>query len=260
MGKTRLPAVAGQFYPAAPDELQSAVLCYLHQAEPKVSVPKAIIVPHAGYIYSGPVAASAYVCLIPAHAIITRVILLGPAHRVYVRGLALSSASSFTTSLGLIPVDQKAIEPIRNLPQVVVMDQAHASEHSLEVQCPFLQMVLDQFTLVPLVVGDTSPREVSEVLERLWEGPETLIVVSSDLSHYYDYDTAKALDQETSQKIEECRTDIPPECACGYMPLNGLLYLAKHRGLQVTTLDLRNSGDTAGPRHQVVGYGAYAIH
>ncbi len=260
MSKTRLPAVAGQFYPAAPDELRSAVLNYLQQAERAVSVPKAIIVPHAGYIYSGPVAASAYACIAPAHAVITRVILLGPAHRVYLRGLALSSAESFTTPLGAVSIDPDAVERLRDLPRVVVMDQAHAFEHSLEVQLPFLQTVLDQFTLVPLVVGDTPPQAVSEVLEILWGGKETLIVVSSDLSHYYDYATASALDQETSTEIEACCSDIPPERACGCMPLNGLLYLAQHRGLQVTTLDLRNSGDTAGPRNQVVGYGAYAIH
>jgi MEMO1 family protein len=260
MSKTRLPAVAGQFYPAAPQELRSAVLSYLRQARQAVPVPKALIVPHAGYLYSGPVAASAYASLMPAHASISRVILLGPAHRVYLRGLALSSASSFTTPLGSIAVDQKAVEQLRDLPQVAITDPAHADEHSLEVQLPFLQTVLDQFTLVPLVVGETSPREVSEVLERLWGGTETLIVVSSDLSHYYDYATAKTLDQGTSKKIEACRSDISPERACGCMPLNGLLYLAKQRGLQVTTLDLRNSGDTAGPRHQVVGYGAYAIH
>jgi AmmeMemoRadiSam system protein B len=259
MSRTRLPAVAGYFYPELADELRRAVVNYLDQAERRLSAPKAIIAPHAGYIYSGAVAASAYACIAPAHASITRVIVLGPAHRVYLRGLALCSAESFTTPLGRIPVDQEAIEHIWDLPQIVTMDRAHALEHSLEVQLPFLQMVLDQFSLVPLVIGEASPEAVSEVLVRLWGGRETLIVVSSDLSHYYDYATAKVLDQETSRNIEALRSDISPERACGCMPLNGLLYLAKQHGLQVTTLDLRNSGDTAGPRDQVVGYGAYAI-
>jgi hypothetical protein len=206
------------------------------------------------------VAASAYAAIAPAHATITHVVLLGPAHRVYLRGLSLSSAENFATPLGVVPVDREAIARIRDLPQVVTMDAAHALEHSLEVHLPFLQMALDRFTLAPLVVGEATPEAVDEVLEVLWGGEETLIVVSSDLSHYHNYATAQALDRATSQAIEALRTDIDPAHACGSTPLNGLLRLAKRRSLTVMTLDLRNSGDTAGPRDQVVGYGAYALH
>jgi AmmeMemoRadiSam system protein B len=260
MSTVRYPAVAGQFYPDDPRELREAVLRYLGKAKPVSSVPKAIIAPHAGYIYSGPVAAFTYAAIAPAHAVIRRVILLGPAHRVYLRGLALSSADDFVTPLGIVPVDREAVARIQHLPQVVVMDAAHTLEHSLEVHLPFLQVILDQFSLVPLVVGDASPEAVDEVLELLWGGEETLIVVSSDLSHYHSHAMAKTLDSITTQAIEALRADIEPEQACGCMPLNGLLHLARRHGLRVTTLDLRNSGDTAGPRDQVVGYGAYVLH
>lgn len=259
MSRARVPAVAGRFYPAVPDELRHAIEGYLLAAKATPVSPKAIIAPHAGYIYSGPVAASAYACVAPGRNTIARVVLLGPAHGVYVRGLALSGADSFVTPLGAIPIDAPAAALIRDLPQVVVQDEAHRWEHSLEVHLPFLQTVLKRFSLVPLVVGDAHPAEVSEVLELLWGGQETLIVVSSDLSHYHDYQTAGAMDRATSQAIEECRTDLSPERACGCRPVNGLLYLTRRRGLKVTTLDLRNSGDTAGPRDEVVGYGAYAI-
>ena len=260
MSATRYPAVAGQFYSADPGELRGEILQYLSEAKPVPIIPKAIIAPHAGYIYSGPVAASAYAAIAPAHATITHVVLLGPAHRVYLRGLALSSAENFATPLGVVPVDREAIARIRDLPQVMTMDAAHALEHSLEVHLPFLQMVLDRFSVAPLVVGKATPEEVDEVLEILWGGEETLIVVSSDLSHYHNYATAQDLDRATTQTIEALCTDIDPAHACGSMPLNGLLRLAKRRSLTVRTLDLRNSGDTAGPRDQVVGYGAYALH
>lgn len=261
MSKIRFPAVAGQFYPDDPEILQRAVRGYLEQAHPGGKAPKAIIAPHAGYVYSGPVAASAYACIVPARHTISRVVLLGPAHRVYVRGLALSSAEAFSTPLGTIEIDKDAVSRIQALPQVVVMDAAHALEHSLEVHLPFLQTILDHFTLVPLVVGDARPEEVAEVLDLLWGGDETLIVVSSDLSHFYDYATAAAKDRATSDAIEHFQLDrIDPDHACGCRPVNGLLHLARQRGLKVQTLDLRNSGDTAGPRDSVVGYGAYALN
>jgi AmmeMemoRadiSam system protein B len=253
------------FYPADPEELRQTVDGYLQDAlarqpeEP--GVPKAIIAPHAGYVYSGPVAASAYARLIPAHDKIHRVILLGPSHRVPFRGIATSSATHFITPLGQIPLDRALIEQLEQLPQVVRMDQAHAYEHSLEVHLPFLQEVLDRFTLVPLVVGDATPEEVSEVLDAVWDGPETLIVVSSDLSHYHDYETARQLDTATSRAIEALQPEaIQYESACGRNPVNGLLELARRKGLHAKTIDLRNSGDTAGPRDQVVGYGAYVFN
>jgi hypothetical protein len=222
------------------------------------TVPKAIIVPHAGYIYSGPIAASAYARIQPARGRITRVVLLGPAHRVGFHGLALSSADCFQTPLGRITVDQEAVKKISGLPQVQVMDAAHMQEHSLEVHLPFLQEVLGEFSLVPLVVGDAEPSEVAEVLEALWGGPETLIVISSDLSHYHDYKTAQRLDRATSEAIEQLRLeDIQYDHACGRNPVSGLLQVARQRGLKAKTIDLRNSGDTAGTPDRVVGYGAY---
>jgi hypothetical protein len=231
---------------------------YLSSAQAAGAVPKAIIAPHAGYIYSGPIAASAYLRIKPARGRITRVVLLGPAHRVGFHGLALSSADYFLTPLGRVPVDQEAVEKISRLPQVHEMDAAHAQEHSLEVHLPFLQEVLGEFNLVPLVVGDAEPGEVAEVLELLWGGSETLIVISSDLSHYHDYKTAQKLDRATSQAIEQLRPeDIQYDHACGRNPVNGLLHMARKRGLKAKTVDLRNSGDTAGTQDRVVGYGAY---
>ncbi|KPK39032.1 MAG: dioxygenase [Gammaproteobacteria bacterium SG8_47] len=257
----RAPAVAGMFYPAQAQELRRMVRGYLSEAHPEGPAPKAIIAPHAGYIYSGPVAASAYARLQGARSAIERVVLLGPSHRVAFAGLAAPSAEYFATPLGNVPVDTEALDSISDLPQVVRLDQAHALEHSLEVHLPFLQETLEHFSLVPLVVGDASPDEVDEVLERLWGGPETLIVVSSDLSHYHDYASAQRMDEATSRAIERLEPEaIDYEDACGRNPVNGLLHLAKKLGLHAHTIDLRNSGDTAGPRDQVVGYGAYVFH
>ena len=261
--RVRPPAVAGMFYPADPGQLKFTVDSFLERQPPRCrDIPKAIIAPHAGYVYSGPVAASAYACLRPARGRIERVVLLGPAHRVAFSGLAVPSVDYFETPLGLVPVDKAAVERIATLPQVRVLDEAHAFEHSLEVQLPFLQEALGEgFEIVPLVVGDASPQEVAEVIEALWGGPETLIVVSSDLSHYYDYDTARKLDTITSKAIEALDpTAIHFEQACGRTPVAGLLLAARHHGLQAETLDLRNSGDTAGDKSRVVGYGAYVFH
>ncbi len=260
MTSVRSPAVAGLFYPADPRELHTLVSDYLAAVPPSGVVPKAIIAPHAGYIYSGPIAASAYARLKPARGRITRVVLLGPAHRVGFHGLALSSADCFLTPLGRVTVDQEAIKKISRLSQVHVMDAAHAQEHSLEVHLPFLQEVLGEFSLVPLVVGDAGPEEVAEVLDTLWGGPETLIVISSDLSHYHDYKTAQKLDRATSQAIEQLRPqEIEYDSACGRNPVNGLLHVARKLGLKAKTIDLRNSGDTAGTPDRVVGYGAYVF-
>lgn len=259
-GVIRQPAVAGMFYPADPRELETMVKDLLAGARPAGGAPKAIIAPHAGYPYSGPVAAEAYAGLCARRDQIRRVVLLGPAHRVFVRGLALPDAERFATPLGLIDIDREAVEQIRHLPQVGVMDAAHAQEHSLEVHLPFLQAVLDRFQLVPLVVGEAGPGEVAEVLELLWGGDETLIVISSDLSHYYDYDTARAIDARTAENILMRRLEkIGPYEACGCVPLHGLLTVARSRDLHVELLDLRNSGDTAGPRDRVVGYGSFSV-
>lgn len=261
MLRTRRPAVAGMFYPDDPGELRLAVAAYLEAAVPRDPAPKALIVPHAGYIYSGAVAASAYAGLHAVRQQIRRVVLLGPAHRVGFRGLALSSAQAFDTPLGSVPVDQEALAAIADLPQVQTLDEAHRLEHSLEVQLPFLQGTLEAFQLVPVVVGEAPTEAVAEVLERLWGGPETLIVVSSDLSHYNDYETAQRMDSKTSAAIEAlAEGTIGYDDACGRNPVNGLLRIAKRRGLHAETLDLRNSGDTAGSRDRVVGYGAYVFH
>ncbi len=260
MSDIRRPAVAGMFYPGDARELRTMVQSFLGPLAMGAEAPKAIIAPHAGYIYSGPVAATAYRALAKARAEIRRIVLLGPSHRLAFDGLALSSARYFATPLGNIPVDRAACDAIRDLPQVHVLDEAHAMEHSLEVHLPFLQLILDEFSVVPLVVGDAAPAVISEVLERLWDGPQTRFVVSSDLSHYHDYQTAKYLDEATSRAIEKLRfEDIGYDHACGRNPISGLLNLARAHGLQGRTLDQRNSGDTAGPRDQVVGYGAYAF-
>ena len=260
-GGTREPAVAGSFYPAESEVLASSVdRCLEARVEPGRPVPKAVIVPHAGYVYSGPVAGSAYAALRAARDVVRRVVLLGPSHRVRVRGLATPSAGGFRTPLGLVRIDREAVERLEVLPQVCLLDAAHALEHSLEVQLPFLQRVLDDFGLVPLSVGDADDDEVAEVLDALWDGPETLIVISSDLSHYYDYATAQRLDAETTRAIEELAPErLDYESACGRVGVRGLLVAARRHGLRAETLDLRNSGDTAGPRDQVVGYGAWAF-
>lgn len=262
MSEVRPAAVAGTFYPGQAEELAREVASLLQSAEAGSGfepVPKAIIAPHAGYLYSGPIAASAYARLKPARGRIRRVVLLGPVHRVPVRGLALPGADSFATPLGTVPVDQDALAAIAHLPQVAESAQAHAWEHSLEVHLPFLQSVLDRFSLVPLAVGDASPDEVAEVLDILWGGEETLIVVSSDLSHYLPYAAARNTDSDTARAIVDLRVGIDHHQACGATPVNGLLLAAHRHHLRPQLLDLRNSGDTAGDKSRVVGYGAFGF-
>lgn len=262
MPQIRQPAVAGLFYPADPKVLAGMIDGYLANFPPVTErPPKAIIVPHAGYIYSGPVAAAAYHQLEPLRARISRVVLLGPSHRVGFIGLAVSSADKFHTPLGDIPLDRTLCDKLALLPQVVRLDQAHSIEHSLEVQLPFLQRVLDTFTLVPLVVGEATADEVAEVLDAAWGGEETLIVISSDLSHYHSYSEAQRMDRTTCHAIESLKPEsIVYEGACGRNPVMGLLEVARRKGLTAHTLDLRNSGDTAGSRDSVVGYGAWSFN
>jgi len=257
---TRYPAVAGMFYPDDPDELHQQIQDYLSQSDLAAEQPSplALIVPHAGYIYSGEVAAKAYARIQPLAKKINRVILLGPSHRVAFNGLAVPSARQFSTPLGNIPVDRASIKQILAAGSVVENDAAHLQEHSLEVQLPFLQEVLEEFVLLPIVVGHVEPQQIADLLDDIWHDSHTLLVISSDLSHFHDYATAQAIDQRTTNAIETLHPEaISHEDACGGTPVNGLLYLAKRRGLKVETIDLRNSGDTAGDHDRVVGYGAY---
>lgn len=259
--RVRQPAVAGTFYTGEAGELAREINAMLGRVpEAPAPAPKALIVPHAGYIYSGPVAARAYARLRGLRDRVRRVVLLGPAHRVWVQGLALPGSDAFATPLGIVPLDRDAMNAVVGLPQVAVHDGAHALEHSLEVQLPFLQTVLEEFKLVPFAVGDATSDQVGEVLDRLWGGDETLIVISSDLSHFLPYRIAQQVDGETAQSILAMRQLVSHEQACGSIPVNGLLALARRHGMRVEQLDLRNSGDTAGSRDKVVGYGAFAFY
>ncbi|MES1240295.1 MAG: AmmeMemoRadiSam system protein B [Acidobacteriota bacterium] len=262
MPTVRRPAVAGLFYPGSAGELRSTVEALLDEAAPDAGpVPKAVIAPHAGYVYSGPTAAAAFRALAagPGGHRLRRVVVLGPAHRVPVRGLALPGADAFATPLGEIPVDVEAAAAASRLPQVSTFPEAHGPEHSLEVELPFLQALFPKVAVLPIVVGDADEDEVAEVLDLLWGGPETAIVVSSDLSHYLPYDVARRVDRETADEILALEGPLHPRQACGAFPINGLLAAARQRGLAPRLLDLRNSGDTAGDRGRVVGYGAFAF-
>ena len=260
MAFVREPAVAGLFYPAAAAELRSTIETLLERAGPQPGPePKALIAPHAGYVYSGAVAASAYARLLPHRKRYTRVVLLGPCHRVACESLATSGAEAFRTPLGDVPLDKAAMAGM-DAGKVTVFEPAHEFEHSLEVHLPFLQVALERFTLVPLVAGDATAETVAAVLGDLWDGAETLIVVSSDLSHYLAYDKARVRDQSTCEAIEHLDArHIGHADACGATPVGGLLAAAKRRQMRVTTLDLRSSGDTAGSKDRVVGYGAWML-
>jgi AmmeMemoRadiSam system protein B/AmmeMemoRadiSam system protein A len=251
------------FYPRDARELETEVAELIDGVEnlaPRFGHPKALIVPHAGYIYSGPVAARAYDELAAARGVVKRVVLLGPVHRVPVRGLALPGVEAFDTPLGRVPVDAEGARTLAPCRQVVVSAAAHAMEHSLEVQLPFLQKMLGEFSLLPLAVGDARPEEVREVIERLWGGAETLFVLSTDLSHYHDYERARTIDHATLARIASFDTDINHEEACGATPLNGFLAVARSRGLAIRLLGACNSGDTAGGKERVVGYSAFALY
>ncbi|WP_456417757.1 AmmeMemoRadiSam system protein B [Thiolapillus sp.] len=262
MSSVLLPSVAGMFYPEHADTLRQQVDEYLAQAKPAdTPPPKALIAPHAGYVYSGPVAANAYRRLLPAAGVIQRVVILAPAHHVPFQGLATTSADYLRTPLGDIPVDRTAVSKALALPQVQEYDLAFDGEHALEVQLPFLQRTLDSFQLVPFIVGQANAHDVSEVLELLWGGDETLIVISSDLSHFLDYHSAKEKDLHTTKAIESLTPEaIGFDDACGRVPVSGLLLSARKHGLHARTVDLRNSGDTAGDKNRVVGYGAYVFN
>ncbi len=259
----RHAAVADMFYPGDDADLRRTVdelLADAAPATPEAEPPKVLIAPHAGYAFSGAIAAAAYRRVAAVAGDIDRVVLLGPAHRVYLREIAVPSEDRFATPLGEVHVDRGAVNDLLELPQVVVSSEAHALEHSLEVHLPFLQTVLGDFELIPLVVGDVEAAQVAEVIERLWGDERTLIVVSTDLSHYHPYDDACRIDGATIAAIERFESDLHGEQACGARVLNGLALVARRRGLGIERLGACNSGDTAGPRDRVVGYGAWALH
>lgn len=266
MTRIRPAAIAGTFYPGDPAELDRTVTAFLNAAlndagpGDAASVPKAIIAPHAGHIYSGKAAADAYVRFAPVRKSITKVVLLGPCHRVAVRGLVTTSADQWVTPLGRVPIDRHAVDAVSDLPFVEVHDSAHAQEHSLEVHLPFLQKLLPSFSLIPFAVGQATHDEVAQVLDTLWGGAETAIVISSDLSHFLTYEDAKALDSKTAEAIEAFDwVAIGRDQACGRVPISGLLTSARDRGMQIDRVALCNSGDTAGSRDRVVGYGSWAL-
>ena len=264
MNAVRHPAVAGTFYPAEPDVLERQLAHFLLEAgnaAPSPTVPKAIIGPHAGYVFSGPVAARAYALLAAARGKISRVVLIGPSHYVGFRGLAVDTVAAWAMPSGTVPLDTEAIARLRGLPMVGDLDAAYQREHALEVHVPFLQHVLGEFRLVPIVAGDAPPEAVAALFDMLWGGPETLIVISTDLSHYLEYAACRRRDQSTAEAIEHFDIDaLGPAEACGAVPTRGLLLTARRRGMTIERLDLRNSGDTAGPHDRVVGYGAWALY
>lgn len=261
MANVRAPAVAGLFYPDEQAVLRQDVQRMLDQADhPQTSRPKAIIVPHAGYIYSGPTAAQAYKLLQPFADKYRHVVLLGPSHRVGFTGIATCSAEFYETPLGSIPLNLSLTKKALACPLVECLDQAHLMEHSLEVHLPFLQTVLDEFTLTPLVVGDCDAVSCAEVINQLWGDQDTLFVISSDLSHFLDYDSANAIDRRTCHAIESFNGEaISYDQACGRNPIKGLLKASEQHPLKIETLHLCNSGDTAGDKNRVVGYGAWAL-
>ncbi len=260
----RQPAVAGMFYPGQTSVLYDTVSSCLHEARQAGALllpPKALVLPHAGYIYSGNTAARGYCLLEPVQQQIRKVVLLGPSHRVALQGIALPEQAAFHTPLGDIPLDTEALQQLAaSFPITTFRNDAHALEHSLEVHLPFLQHTLDNFSLIPLVVGETTPQQVADVLNALWGGPETLIIISTDLSHFLPYEDANHIDAQTSQRITQFDHNLLGEEACGCRPLNGLLYLARQKNLHCELLERCNSGDTAGSKDRVVGYGAFALY
>jgi AmmeMemoRadiSam system protein B len=258
----RPSAVAGYFYPSSEEQLIKIIKNYIEKANISIkSKPKALISPHAGYIYSGPIAAYGYKSIMPYYKDYDQIILLGPSHFEFVPGIATAPVDYFETPLGKIPIDKESIKKILPLPYVYQNMDAHKKEHSLEVQLPFLQYIFKEkeFKIIPIAVGKIQPKEIWEILNILYN-EKILIIVSSDLSHYYDYNTAKLLDEKTANAIEELNPyQIHYEQACGRVPIQGLLLFAKQRNLTPIRLDLRNSGDTAGDKRQVVGYGSWCF-
>jgi AmmeMemoRadiSam system protein B len=254
-------AVAGLFYERDPDPLRQQVTALLGRASAVVECPpQVLIVPHAGYVYSGQTAAAAYAQLASLADVIERVVLFGPAHRVALQGMALSTADAFATPLGTVPIDRDSIKCAKQLPGITVSDEAHRQEHSLEVQLPFLQTALGSFSLVPIVVGQCTPTTVAKVMDTLWGGPETLLVISTDLSHFLAYEEARQKDTLTCKRIQAKDNTLNGQDACGAHALNGLMSTKHCQSMTVKLIDRCNSGDTAGDKDRVVGYGAFRLH
>ncbi len=260
MLNVREPAVAGSFYSASPAMLEDNISLLLREAQSFGPRPFALVLPHAGYIYSGAVAAKGYSLLKNYVDDIKQVVLLGPSHRVPLRGMAIPCANYFSTPLGQIAINQQLVDKIKHLSQVSISDLPHAAEHSLEVHLPFLQMVLKDFSLLPILVGSCQADQVAEVIQTLAQEAKTLFIVSTDLSHFHTYDEAQKIDRQTTQAIESLYYQLDNQQACGCKPLNGLLLYGKRNGLSIETLSVKNSGDTAGGHERVVGYGAYSMY
>ncbi len=257
----RPAAVSGSFYEADAIRLQQHIASLMRDAHHNATyLPQALIVPHAGYVYSGATAAQAYRAVTPLADDIERIVLFGPAHRVSLQGMAVPSVDAFSTPLGNVPLDRESIARISTLPGVSVSDEAHRLEHSLEVQLPFLQTVFKEFSLVPIVVGHCDPQVVAAIMDTLWGGPETLLVVSTDLSHFHSYADAVQLDTLTCQRLRARDSSLDGQDACGAYALNGLMSTRHCQSLQIELLQRCNSGDTAGSKDRVVGYGAFILH
>lgn len=258
---SRQAAVAGYFYEADSDRLRQQVDQLLDAETSAVTdMPQALIVPHAGYIYSGSTAAYAYRCLRIDPGRVKRVLLIGPAHRVFLKGMAIPSVDSFATPLGEIPLEHDTLEQLARLPSVQISDEAHREEHCLEVQLPFLQLVLNDFSLVPVVVGGIDSGPVATMIDALAGDPHTLVVISTDLSHFLDYHEARRIDAATCDHILDKSTHLRGEEACGARAINGFMASAMGRTLEISLLHACNSGDTAGSAERVVGYAAFALH
>jgi len=262
---SRQASVAGSFYPKNPAQLKKT-LTNLFNANEDLNIDfqtpvKAIIAPHAGYIYSGPIAAKAYSLVSTCIKGKNKITIIGPSHFVPFNGIALSTAEFFETPLGKIKVDHHAYELINRIPEVIYLDEAHAREHSIEVHLPFIQYLKKDVRIIPLAVGQTSYQKVAKVLEKFCEEKDNLIIISSDLSHYHAYGYAQKYDLQTALKIENYKcSQLGPNEACGYLAIAGLLKMAKDRKYKIKRIDLCNSGDTSGSKDTVVGYGSWFFH
>lgn len=256
----KAPAVAGLFYAANPQQLQQDVGHYLDvDYERNEKKPRILIVPHAGYEYSAQVAAKAYVELGKYSGGIKNVIVVGPAHFVNLKGAALPSHGYFSTPLGEIPVNQQLIDELKENPLFKINDQAFAKEHSVEVQLPFLQKMLKNFKVVPIVYGQVDPQQLAAALQKLAQAEDTVLVFSADLSHYYDAPVAEKIDRQTAKIIAEGNADITAEMSCGAEGINAAMILAKQLQMSSRLLDLTHSGKVRGDMSRVVGYGAWSF-